>query len=68
MKILSEKEVKFVNMELDMTDEEEKTLLQYADENMPENELKRLTVEWAFIDLLKKSLKEFKPKKKEKKK
>ena len=68
MKILSEEEVKFVNLQMDMTDEEEKTLLQYADEHMPEEVIERLTIEWAFIELLKNGLESYKPKKKGKKK
>jgi hypothetical protein len=68
MKILSEKEEIFVNLQMDMTDEEEKTLLEYADEHIPENEIKRFFIEWAFIECLKNGLESYKPKNRKKKK
>lgn len=68
MKILSEKEEVFVNLQMDMTDKEEKTLLQYADENMPEEIIKQRAIEWAFTELLKTSLESYKPKKTKKSK
>ena len=52
MEILSEKEQTFVNMELDLTPEETKNLIEYADANISVKTLNDLKIEWAFVNIL----------------
>lgn len=53
MKILNETDSKVVNMECDFTEEECQMLVKYADDNMPDERLDELKIEWAFIEILK---------------
>ncbi len=56
MKVISEKPVRFINMELDMSQRERCELIQHANDNMLDDELEGLLVEWAFVDLIKRHL------------
>lgn len=59
MKILSEREEKFTIMDCDFEDEEWDMLLSYANVHMPKETLEGLKIEWAMIEALKSSIKEF---------
>lgn len=56
MKILSEKETTVVDMDCEWEDEEIQILLEYADKNMPEEELVKSKMSWAFAKLIEKHL------------
>jgi len=53
MKIISEKPSNTFYMEIDFEEEEFDTLKTFADQNMPEEELDRVKIEWAFVNILK---------------
>ncbi len=57
MKILSEKEEKYVKMEIEFAKGERETLLEYAMENMSSEAIDNFCIEWALIELMKKSIK-----------
>ncbi|HSH24689.1 MAG TPA: hypothetical protein VLA13_04040 [Massilibacterium sp.] len=56
MEILSEKEEKVYNYQLEMTDHERHLLFEYASDNIPTEELDQLLIEWAILDLLKNNI------------
>lgn len=58
MEILSETEKAVVDMEFDLTEKEYETLLNHANDNMPDKELERLMIEWALVDMLKNTVEE----------
>ncbi len=60
MKILSETPVDYVNMEVDLTEKERSTFLEYARNSMDVEEIDELLIEWAIVDILKKSVEEHK--------
>ena len=58
MKILNEKKETVYRMDLDMTKEEQRLLLDHYKVNCPKKDKKNLKMEWAVIDLLKKFIEE----------
>lgn len=58
MKIVSEKDVKMVDLDIDFEEEEIEMMLEYADDFMPIEELNRLKIEWALIEIIKKAVEE----------
>lgn len=58
MKIVSEKDVKMVDLDIDFKEEEIEMMLEYADDFMPIEELNRLKIEWALIEIIKKAVEE----------
>jgi hypothetical protein len=56
IKILSEKEEKFINLEVDMSDEVREALLEYADQYMTTKEDQDIRVNWAFVDIIKRHI------------
>ncbi len=57
MEIISEKEEKIVNMEIDLSEEEMKNLIEIADKSMSKSQLNNLKVEWVIINCLEKMIK-----------
>lgn len=53
MKILSENETTVVDMQCDFEEEEFKLLIKYADDNMTEDDLLNMKLNWSFIEILK---------------
>ena len=58
MKIINEKKETIYKMDLEMSKEEEKLLLEHYKKNCPKKDKKNLKMEWSIIDLLKKFIAE----------
>lgn len=56
IKILAERDVKYVELDIDMSDDTSEMLLDYARKNIMNDE--KALINWAFIDALQKGLKE----------
>ena len=56
IKILSEKEEMFINLEVEMSDEVREALLEYADQYMTTKEDQDIRVNWAFVDIIKRHI------------
>lgn len=52
MKILNMGDSKLVDFQCDFSDDEYKILLEYAEDNIPPNELEGMKINWAVVSLL----------------
>lgn len=56
MKFIEEKEEKVHKMSFDITEEERNFLLNYGMDNISKEEMDEILLEWAMLDIIKKSV------------
>lgn len=56
MEILKETEKTVIDIEMDMSDDEKKILVEYFDRTIAEKEEESLKINWSIVDILKKQI------------